>query len=148
MEKALTSILFFFLLAVVGISQTNPDKSETPRDKKGREWKIGKLLDSDSNSYTTYGNSSTTGKLNSNGTYNSTTSQSGWNHNQYFYTIEGDDYVFIVSRVLSFRWQREPQVTINGPIKYAVQKDKLYFIDDNGREMNGKITKKILRDKK
>jgi hypothetical protein len=148
MQKLIATLLFFFLLSFSVSAQTDDAKKETNKNKKGREWKTGKVLDTDSEKFTTYGGSTTTGQINNNGTYNSTTNRASWNHEQYTYAIEGDDYIYIISRVLSFRWDKEAQLTVNAPIKYAVEKNKLYFIDENEREMKGKIIKKILKEKK
>ena len=148
MQKIIATLLFLFLFSFIALAQANDDQKETNKNKKGREWKTGKVLDTDSESLTTYGGSTTTGQINNNGTYNSSTNRASWNHEKFTYAIEGDDYIYIISRVLSFRWDKEAQLTINAPIKYAVEKNKLYFIDENNREMKGKIIKKILKEKK
>jgi hypothetical protein len=116
-------------------------------DKKDREWKTGKVLDTESASFRTYGGSNTEGRVNPDGTYSASTSQASWNHKKYVFAIQGDDVIYIVSHVLSFRWSKEVQLTVNGPVKYAVEKNKLYLVDENNREFKMKIEKKILIEK-
>lgn len=116
-------------------------------DIKDRDWKTGKVLDMESERFTTYGGSTTQGRINNDGTYSSSTSRSSWNHNKFTFAIEGDEYIYVVSHVLSWRWSKEVQLTVNGPIKYAVEKNKLYLIDENDREFKMKIEKKILKEK-
>lgn len=117
-------------------------------DKKERDWKTGKVLDTESQRFTTYGGSTTQGQIRDDGTYSGTTTRSSWNHKRYVFAIEGDDYIYIVSHVLSFRWSKEVQVTVNGTVKYAVEKNNFYLLDENGREFKLKIDKKILKEKK
>jgi hypothetical protein len=115
--------------------------------KKERDWKTGKLLDTGNEVITTSGGTNTQGRVNPDGTYSSTTSTAKWNHGKYTFVIQGDDYVYVVSHVLSWRWSKEVQLTVNGPVRYAVEKNKLYLIDENDREFKMKIEKKILREK-
>jgi len=117
-------------------------------DKKDRDWKTGKVLDTESASFRTYGGSTTQGRINPDGTYSSSTTPATWNHKKYVFVIEGDEYIYVVSHVLSWRWSKEAQVTINGPIKYAVEKKNFYLLDENNREFKMKIEKKILKEKK
>jgi hypothetical protein len=116
-------------------------------DKKDRDWKIGKLLDTDSARFTTSGGSNTQGRINSDGTYSSSTSNATWNHKKFVFVIQGDEYTYVVSHVLSFRWSKEVHLTVNGPVKYAVEKDNFYLMDEKDREFKMKIEKKILREK-
>lgn len=116
-------------------------------DKKARDWKTGKLMDTDSVRYTTSSGSSTQGQINPDGTYKSTTSNTTWSHKKFVFVIQGDDLTYIVSHVLSWRWSKEIQLTINGPVKYAVEKNDFYLLDEKDREFKMKIEKKILREK-
>lgn len=117
-------------------------------DKKERDWKTGKVLDTDSTSFTTHGGSTTQGQINPDGTYSSSTTPATWKHKKYVFVIEGDEYTYVVSHVLSWRWSKEVQVTVNGPIKYAIEKKDFYLLDENNREFKLRIEKKILKEKK
>jgi len=115
--------------------------------KKERQWQTGKLLDTNSEGYTTYGGSSTQGHVNADGTYTASTTPSSWRHQKYVFVIQGDDMIYVVSHVLSFRWSKEVHLTVNGPVKYAVEKDNFYLLDEKDREFKMHIEKKILREK-
>jgi hypothetical protein len=116
-------------------------------DHKDREWKTGKVLDTESSSFRTYSGSTTQGQVNDDGTFRASTQQDSWNHKKYVFAIQGDGMIYVVSHVLSFRWSKTVQLTINGPVKYAVEKNKFYLIDENDREFKMKIEKKILVEK-
>ncbi|MGO9094599.1 MAG: hypothetical protein ACLQGV_05195 [Bryobacteraceae bacterium] len=61
-----------------------------------------------------------------------------WQH----FTVRGDVYRFTVSRQ---GWGRRlPNVTVNGPIKYAFEKGKFYLLDDDGREFQAVVLEKAL----
>lgn len=116
-------------------------------DKKERDWKTGKLLDTDSTRYTTTSGSNTRGQINPDGTYSSSTSATTASYRKFIFVVRGDDITYVVSHVLSWRWSKEIQLTVNGPVKYAVEKNDFYILDEKGREFKMKIEKKILREK-
>jgi len=95
MQKIIGILLFLFLISFSVTAQTDDAKKETNKNKKGREWKTGKVLDTESQSVKTYGDSTTTGQINNDGTYNSTTNRASWNHVEYTYAIAGDDYIYM-----------------------------------------------------
>ncbi len=65
------------------------------RDNK-RDWKIGKVLDTDGERFTTYGGTNTQGRVDDNGSFSSTTTRSSWNHRREMTAIEGDQYIYVV----------------------------------------------------
>jgi hypothetical protein len=46
---------------------------------------------------------------------------------------------------LGWRWSKAANVTLNGRVRYAVEKRKLYVMDDEGKEHEIEIIKKTLR---
>jgi hypothetical protein len=58
------------------------------------------------------------------------------------FVIQGIDYVFMVKRAMIGR--KQPNVTINGPIKYAFDKGKFYILDEDGKEFPLLVMKKAL----
>jgi len=116
--------------------------------KKERQWKTGKLVDSANETFTRHGGTNTQGHVNSDGTYTAGTSQVSWEHEKFIFTIRGDDMIYVVSHVISFRWSKKVELTVNGPVKYAVEKRDFYLVDENGREFKMKIEKKILIEEK
>ncbi len=59
--------------------------------------------------------------------------------------IESGEYVYIVERVLKWRWNKTADVTVNAPIRFAVDKQTMYVLDDEQHEHKTKIIKRILR---
>jgi len=116
-------------------------------DKKNRDWKTGKLLDTDNWRYTTSSGSNTRGQIDPDGTYRSSTSTTTASHKKFVFVVQGDEMIYLVSHVLSWRWSKEIQLTVNGPVRYAVEKNDFYILDEKDREFKMKIEKKILREK-
>jgi hypothetical protein len=100
---------------------------------KERAWQTGKVLDSQRQRYFagTVGNSNTNGAVDSSGNYhgNSSGGETAVYRVVEDFVIEGDQYVYLAQERLRWRWSRAANVTVNGPIKYAVEKRKLYVID-------------------
>ncbi|MFB3779044.1 MAG: hypothetical protein ACE141_15610 [Bryobacteraceae bacterium] len=110
--------------------------------EKRREWKTGKVLDSQSSSYFAGTSSSTTtyGK----GTYSEgteTTQQANYAVYQ-VYTIEVGDLIYVAEQRLRWRWSKPADLTINDPVQLAVEKDKIFILDEKGKEHEARITKR------
>jgi hypothetical protein len=111
--------------------------------EKPRDWQTGKLVDSERSRE--YAGSS--GSVNVNGTPGY--SERAVYHPTQTVVIEGRDYAYTVVEDNSGpSWHPLPQklanLTVNAPIKYAVEKQKLYLIDDNGKEHKMEIVKRVL----
>ena len=61
------------------------------------------------------------------------------------FLIEGDRYAYLVQERLRWRWSKPANVTVNGLVKFAVDKRKLYVLDEDGKEHEMEIVKKTLR---
>jgi hypothetical protein len=46
---------------------------------------------------------------------------------------------------LRWKWSKPANLTVNGPVKFAVEKRKLFVIDEDGKEHEMEIVKKVLR---
>jgi hypothetical protein len=57
--------------------------------------------------------------------------------------IAGDNYTYAAERTLRWRWTKPANLTVNAPIKFAVEKEKLFLVDDSGREYQLDIDKRI-----
>jgi hypothetical protein len=119
---------------------------------KVRDWQDGKVLDSQRSRYFagTVGNSTSSGNVDlngDNGTYRGQTSGSQTAVYRVFETfvIEGDHYVYLAQERLRWRWSKAANVTVNGPVKYAFEKRKLFVLDEDGKEHEMEIVKKTLR---
>ncbi len=116
---------------------------------KPRAWQTRKVLDTNRQRYFagTVGNSSTNGIVDSNGTYSGHSSGGETAVYREFETfvIEGDQYVYLAQERLRWRWSKAANVTVNGPLKYVVEKRKLFVLDEDGKEHEMEIVKKTLR---
>ncbi len=119
---------------------------------KQRDWQDGKVLDSQRSRYFagTVGSSSSSGNIDVNGdsgTYRGQTNASQTAVYRVFETfvIEGDKYVYMAQERLKWRWSKAANVTVNAPVKYAIEKRKLFVMDEDGKEHEMEIMKKTLR---
>ena len=49
---------------------------------------------------------------------------------------------------LRWKWSKPANLTVNGPVKVAIEKDKLFLIGEDGKEHEASIVKKILKSGK
>jgi hypothetical protein len=116
---------------------------------KTRDWQTGTVLDSNRSRYFagTIGNANTNGTVNDNGNYNGNTSASETAIYRVYqnFVIEGDQFVYLAQEHIKWRWSKPADLTVNGKVKFAVEKRKLYVIDDEGKEHEMEIVKKTLR---
>jgi hypothetical protein len=88
-----------------------------------------------------------------NGTYSGNTSTTSSGMSMPLYRvyenliIEGDDMVFVTQERIRWRWSKGAQVTVNGEVKYYVDKRKLHVLDDMGKEHVVEIVKQIKKVK-
>ncbi len=62
-----------------------------------------------------------------------------------YYTIETPQYTYVASREIHLRWDRVLVLTVNAPVTFAVEGDKVYLLDRKGKEHKLTLEKKILR---
>jgi hypothetical protein len=122
--------------------------------EKKRDWQTGKVLDSQRSRYFagTVGNGSTTGSAQANGNYgtyqtNTNTIQTAIYKVYETFLIEGETTAYLAQERLRWKWSKPANLTVNGPVKYAVEKRKLFVIDEDGKEHEMEIVKKGLREK-
>ena len=61
------------------------------------------------------------------------------------FAIEDDTQVYLAEERLRWRWSKPANLTVNGPVKFAVEKRKLYVIDDDSKEHEMEIIKHVLK---
>jgi hypothetical protein len=61
------------------------------------------------------------------------------------FQIEGLTLTYLASERLSWRWSKAANLTVNGPVKFAVEGRKLFVIDEDGKEHEMQIIAKTLR---
>jgi hypothetical protein len=125
--------------------------------EKTRDWQTGRVLDTEhSRIYlgTTGGgttNGTVYGSADGNGNVSGTYSGYSTSHQYARYAVEevevidGGQYVYVVARVLRWRWSKTANLTVNAPVQFAVDKRMMYVLDDDGREHRTKIVKRILK---
>jgi hypothetical protein len=58
------------------------------------------------------------------------------------FTIQGDGYSYQVERPVNPK--HPPNVTVHGPLKYAIEKGKFYILDEDGKEWEMTVLEKAL----
>ncbi len=57
------------------------------------------------------------------------------------YTIEGTSKVYTAKEQLLFPWSKPANVSVGEKVKYVIDKNRMYLLDDDGKEHKAKITK-------
>ncbi len=104
--------------------------------RKEREWQTGKVLDPQNSPYYTasavdapYGGKSDEPVMKA---YEP-------------FLIEGPASAYFARQGLRWEWSKPAQLKPNGTVKFAVDGDRLYVIDDAGKEHRMEITKTVPR---
>jgi hypothetical protein len=97
-----------------------------------KTWLTGKLLSYDDHTVQTYAANNGNGQT--------------YNHEVSDLAIDTGDRILFVRGVANFRWSRVPNVTENAPISYRIDKDKVYILDDKGKEIKLSLVKTRLKD--
>jgi hypothetical protein len=61
------------------------------------------------------------------------------------YVIDTDGYIYEADLVLGHANAKQPAVTVNGPIKFAIVKSDFYIQDEQGKEFKLVLAKKTLK---
>jgi hypothetical protein len=143
-------------------------------DRPAQPWLTGKIVDANRARYlamvehnshsstTTSGSVSATGQSSTiggntttdiNGSYSGTSSTDTSSSDVPLYRvyenliIEGDDMVYVTRERIRWRWSKGAHVTVNGEVRYYVDKRKLHVLDDDGKEHVVEIAEQIKKDK-
>ena len=115
---------------------------------KAREWQSGTLLETEKQQVpqgsTKTSNTEGTAKQKGNKVDYSQTTTSTTNEDYdtfQVYTIQGDTKTYIARERLLFPWSKPASVAVGEKVKYAVEKNKLYLLDDDGKEHKAGISK-------
>jgi len=57
------------------------------------------------------------------------------------YTIETDKRVYVAKEHLLFPWSKSANVTVGEAVKFSPEKNKIYILDDDGKEHKATIVK-------
>ena len=123
-----------------------------PAAEKVRDWQAGKVLDSQRSRYFagTVSDANTSGTARTSGTYgtyqsNTTSSETAGYRVFETFLIESETHAYLAQERLRWKWSKPANLTVNGPVKFAIEKRKLIVIDDDGKEHEMEIVKRILR---
>jgi hypothetical protein len=116
--------------------------------EKDRQWQTGKVLDANrdrtyvGNINSASGSATTTGNTTAGQVSGSTTAV----YRVYeTYEIEAGDYVYVCQEHVKWKWSKPAMLTVNGPVQFAIEKDRLYIKSEDGSEHETRIIKKILK---
>jgi hypothetical protein len=120
--------------------------------EKARNWQTGKVLDTERSSYFagTVGSGNTTGTAQTNGNYGTYQGQTNTSQTAVYrvyqtFAIEGDTHAYVAQERLRWKWSKPANLTVNAPVKFAIEKRKLFVIDDDGKEHEMEIIKQVLK---
>ena len=105
------------------------------KDKTNLEWKTGVLLDQSSERRCrTYGS-----VQNGNGSVGTACAVITT------FEVDGGEMIYTVQRDMRLRWDKELDVTVNAPIKYAIDGRKFYLQDEEGKAHEVSLVRKRLK---
>jgi hypothetical protein len=110
--------------------------------EKARDWQSGTVLDTERSQYF-IGTIGSTGTVQGNRTYQgqTNTSQAAVYRVYQTFAIEGDTRVYLAQERLRWKWSKPANLTVNAPVKFAIERRKLFVIDDAGKEHEMEIIK-------
>jgi len=116
--------------------------------EKERQWQTGKVLDTNRNSVYAgeIGSANGTSTTSGNTTYGNANGSSTAMYKVYeTYMIEAGGYVYVCQERLKWKWSKPAQLTVNGPVQFAIEKDNLFIKSEDGSEHETKIIKKVAK---
>jgi hypothetical protein len=132
--------------------------------EKVHDWQTGTVLDTERNRYfvgvsrssstnrnvSATGTSTTNGETTNsdvNGTYSGHTTGSDRAEYAVFenYVIDSGTVVYLVELRLHFRWSKGAHLTVNGPVKFYLDKRRMHILDDDGKDHEASIVKQTLK---
>ncbi len=116
-----------------------------------RKWESGTLTETEQSKVrkgsTKNSNTNGTAKDRGNKTdysQNTTTTTSDNYETYQTYTIQGEHKTYVAREHLLFPWSKPANVTVGEPVKFAIEKGKLYLLDDDGKEHKAAVAKTSL----
>jgi hypothetical protein len=131
------------LICLIAVTLLFVNPSFGGKKVKPRNWQTGKLVDSQS-SQSLVGTVDRPGVVLTNGRRITNDSKQAVYATQEIFVLEGETLTYTVSETLG-RGATPANLTVNGPIKFAVEGGVLYLLDESGKEHRTEIVKKVLR---
>jgi len=135
--RKIVALSLFLLLAVPAFAAT-----------AARDWHTGMLMETEQEKVPSgsisHSNADVTAKdkgdkTQYSGTKTTTTTQ---DYDTFqIYTVEGGNKIYTAKEQLLFPWSKPANVTVGEKVKYVIDKNRMYLLDDDGKEHKAKITK-------
>jgi hypothetical protein len=109
-------------------------------------WKSAKLVSFGAQQGTDTYSAQTNGKVNGNGTYSATTTESNWSYVDYQVVLDDGKMLYYGGWTLEFRWQHDPSFTENEMVQYDLDGNKLTVVDDAGKKIKMKLIKRRIKE--
>lgn len=120
--------------------------------EQNRKWQEGKLVSMEKTKELEgmVTNSNTEGKVKPNGKTDKysehSTSMQTANYDDYMiYVIDAGEFTYTAKQKLNFPWSKSANLSVGDSFKFAVQRDKIYLLDDDGKEFSAKVVKKAMK---
>ena len=114
--------------------------------KSEPEWQTAKLISLNSQQGTSSGSAQTSGRVNADGSYSQTTTESDWNYVDYQVVIDDGKMLYFGTERLVFRWEHSPRFTENEMVKFSLKGDKLTVIDDAEKKIKLRLVKQRIKE--
>ena len=62
-----------------------------------------------------------------------------------YYTIDDGKYVWVVTRHMTKKDDKPLNITVNSPVKFAIEKKVCYLLDEQGEEHKLTVERKTLK---
>lgn len=111
------------------------------KDKAPRNWQTGTLLDMSSEKGTRL-----SGNYNANNGVAHGSLHQRRDDSSYYY-IDSGDMIYTVKRTLTSRRDKQLNLTINAPVKFAIENEDVYLMAEDGKEHKLTLESKRLKDK-
>ena len=117
--------------------------------EKERQWQTGKVLDAnrEKTNAGTVNSSAVSATSSGSNTSGSVSGTSTAVYRVSTYVIEAGDYIYQCQEHLKWKWSKPAQLTVNAPVQFAIEKDRLYIKSEDGSEHETKIIKMTLKPK-
>ena len=113
-----------------------------------REWQSGTLMETEQQQVHsgTMKTTNTDGKAKTRGNKTdysaNSTSHTTEDYDTYqIYTIKGPHKTYVARERLLFPWSKPANVTVGEAVKFAVEKNKIYLLDEDGKEHKASVSK-------
>lgn len=108
---------------------------------KSRNWQKGTLVESEQSKVQEGSTRNTT----TNGGANTTATTTPNYETYQTYTIDAGQKIYVAREHLLFSWSKPASATVGEPVKFAVEKGKLYLMGDDGKEHKTTLVKESLK---